>query len=243
MSEDIQVEQPTISNSDQAQSNPEGEGESVAFENGSTFGKFKDATSLLEAYTALESEFTRKSQKLAELTKAFEEKQGKSLADAAALEVKEGASKTDFSTENARSEENQNKSTIPSWSEQVDDFFLRNPEAKEHAKDIAQVLRDEADLRKIKNGIDIAFKIVQANAAGKPADLAKNPKFIEEHIMNNESLKSEIIREYLSHAKTQAKLPRSIGGESSFVVATSQKSKPNTLESAGKIFEQMLKGS
>ena len=32
----------------------------------STFGKFKDATSLLSAYDSLQAEFTRKSQKLAE---------------------------------------------------------------------------------------------------------------------------------------------------------------------------------
>ena len=39
---------------------------------GSTFGKFKDATSLLAAYENLEKEFTRKSQKLSELIKQQE---------------------------------------------------------------------------------------------------------------------------------------------------------------------------
>ena len=36
---------------------------------GSNFGKFKDATSLLNAYNNLEKEFTKKSQKLSELMK------------------------------------------------------------------------------------------------------------------------------------------------------------------------------
>ena len=40
---------------------------------GSMFGRFKDAKTLLEAYNNLQSEFTRKSQKLAEFQKEYEE--------------------------------------------------------------------------------------------------------------------------------------------------------------------------
>ena len=40
---------------------------------GSIFGKFKDAKTLLDAYNSLQSEFTRKSQKLAEFQKELEE--------------------------------------------------------------------------------------------------------------------------------------------------------------------------
>lgn len=40
---------------------------------GSMFGKFKDAKTLLDAYNSLQSEFTRKSQKLAEFQKDLEE--------------------------------------------------------------------------------------------------------------------------------------------------------------------------
>ena len=41
--------------------------------NSSIYGKFKDAKSLLEAYNSLQSEFTRKSQKLAEFQKQNED--------------------------------------------------------------------------------------------------------------------------------------------------------------------------
>ena len=49
---------------------------------GSMLGKFKDATSLLNAYTNLQAEFTRKSQKLKELEK---------MVDADSLSPKESA--------------------------------------------------------------------------------------------------------------------------------------------------------
>lgn len=39
----------------------------------STYGKFKDAETLFEAYNSLQAEFTRKSQKLAEIQKKLEE--------------------------------------------------------------------------------------------------------------------------------------------------------------------------
>ena len=45
-----------------------------------SYGKFKSAEELLKAYNALESEFTKRSQKLKELEKAID---GKSFADKA----------------------------------------------------------------------------------------------------------------------------------------------------------------
>ncbi|MBQ8451567.1 MAG: hypothetical protein IJ538_02190 [Clostridia bacterium] len=61
------VEQPeNISNQNSAQNELESN-------NGSTFGKFKNVKNLLDAYTNLEAEFTRKSQKLAEIEKEFNE--------------------------------------------------------------------------------------------------------------------------------------------------------------------------
>lgn len=42
-------------------------------QNGSMYGKFKDAKNLLDAYNSLQGEFTRKSQKLADLQKKYEE--------------------------------------------------------------------------------------------------------------------------------------------------------------------------
>ena len=60
------IEQPISTENTSAQVNQD-------FENGSIFGKFKDAKSLLDAYNHLEAEFTRKSQKLAEFEKENKE--------------------------------------------------------------------------------------------------------------------------------------------------------------------------
>ena len=57
------------------QLNTEPETEKFQSENseGSIYGKFKDAQTLLDAYNSLQAEFTRKSQKLAEIQKQIEE--------------------------------------------------------------------------------------------------------------------------------------------------------------------------
>lgn len=52
---------------------------------GSMFGKFKDAKTLLDAYNSLQAEFTRKSQKLAEFQKEYDKnavfEQGQDIED------------------------------------------------------------------------------------------------------------------------------------------------------------------
>ena len=50
--------------------------EKISEVSGSNFGKFKDLATLLSAYESLEKEFTKKSQKLAEL-----EKQNKNIQE------------------------------------------------------------------------------------------------------------------------------------------------------------------
>lgn len=55
---------------EQLEGEPEINSENV---DSSIYGKFKDAKSLLEAYNSLQSEFTRKSQKLADLQKQLDE--------------------------------------------------------------------------------------------------------------------------------------------------------------------------
>lgn len=70
MQEEIFEEQPSLEQAEVAQAT---DSESVASEEGSSnhtdFGKFKSAEALLDAYKALEAEFTRKSQRLSELEK------------------------------------------------------------------------------------------------------------------------------------------------------------------------------
>ena len=242
MSEERQVEQPRA---EESFCKIDGNPENTVKQNvdaGSTFGKFKDATRLLEAYENLQSEFTRKSQKLAEVSRELESFKNVH-ADDATPKSEEGSMSKSALSENARSENmGESQSSEVSWESKVDDFFSRIPEAKEHAKDIANVLRQEPELMKMKNGIHIAFKIAKSSNVSNPADLIDDPEFVQEHIMKNEKLKSQIIKDYLMGVKAQEKSPSTLSHMNSFVLATSTKKNAGSIEGAGKIFEKMLKG-
>lgn len=67
--EENTLEQPNL----EPENNQEVDSNLSENQEGSMFGKFKDARSLLNAYNSLQSEFTRKSQKLSEFQKEYEE--------------------------------------------------------------------------------------------------------------------------------------------------------------------------
>jgi len=207
-------------------------------ETGSTFGKFKDATSLLSAYNALEAEFTRKSQKLSEIMKNLDN--AKQEAEDSTQEKNEGSSDMNNVSSNALNENESSLQNKDAWKNKVEDFFSRTPEAKESAKSIAKVLKENPELKNIKNGIDIAYKL--SSAISSPADLLSDPKFVNEHIMTNPNIKEEIIKEYLKSATKTKAFPTTLQGNSSYVYASSLVEKPSSIENAGKIFQQMLTG-
>lgn len=63
------LEQPIL----EPENNQNNDSTSSEIQEGSMIGKFKDAKTLLDAYNSLQAEFTRKSQKLAEFQKEYEE--------------------------------------------------------------------------------------------------------------------------------------------------------------------------
>ena len=94
---------------------PEAAAEELATEEGSMYGKFKDATSMLKAYKSLEAEFTRKSQRVSELEKMlFTKSQASEKVDA-----------LNESNENVVSSENANDGLLESeeWKARVNGFF------------------------------------------------------------------------------------------------------------------------
>lgn len=234
----LDVEQPQV-NVDSL-SNP-GTGEKTLVEDcGSTFGKFKDATSLLSAYNELQAEFTRKSQKLSEVLKKLETTSDNKNIDGLAQEIDKGS--TD-EINLVNSTENKPQNVRSNWTNVVDDFFSRNPDAKSDAKSIATILKANPELRNLKNGIDIAYKMVQAENYRKPADLSHDPEFVRDHIMTNDEIKSSIIREYLENASKAKTMPKMLGKEiGEHVYASANPIRPNSIENAGRIFEEMLKG-
>lgn len=186
---------------------------------GSNYGKFKDATSLLEAYNNLEKEFTKKSQKLSEILKQN-------------------------SLDKTPNQDNEVQEIQPifknsNWQTRVSKFFEENPDAKAFSKEIANTLITDKELSKHKNCIEYAYALAQLKNQVKPADLLNNPKHIDD-IMNNENIKQKIISKYIQDVNQNKTNMRFISGGPNVVSPTRPDNKPKTIKEASNILKKLL---
>lgn len=222
------------------------------------YGKFKTAEELLKAYGELEREFTRRAQKLAEYEKSGAEQTDLNGANAKSEaadcgEIAETKVKNDVSevlnAENDKSEREtgidinccadaENKRTAQEksekeWRSEVDKFFDETPSAKPFAKDIAKEILEHPELKNKPDCLFAALTRVLVSTFRTPEQLLSDRSVIEKYILNSDSLKNEIISDYL-HSLAQGKPPAfmSDGGES----GVAPKRNPRSIEEAGKMF-------
>lgn len=202
-------------------------------ESGSIAGKFKDATSLLNAYNNLQAEFTRKSQELANLKKTYAEE---SVNKSETL-TNENFEKTSENDSCKKVEENGDFDTV--LSQKLLNFAENNPNSLSHINEIKDELLKNKELVYMQNGIDIASRLSMEKQKSTPAEIVNNPQFVDDYILNNKDITEKIIDKYIkSLASTSS--PKVIGGDSGYVPISENQNKPKTLSDANKIFAKML---
>ncbi len=200
-------------------------------ENGSNFGKFKDSASLLSAYSNLEKEFTKKSQKLAELLKSEE------IKNANLTEINENIDN------NSANEEKSDNSfhafyEDDNWKTYSENFIKSNPEAKKYSSEIYDLIASDKFLSSSPNCLEYAFAIVKQKHQVGTENLLTNQTFLNEHILNNENIKNQIIKNYLS--SLSANVPRFISGTTQNISVTTPENKPKTIKDASDILRKLL---
>lgn len=204
---------------------------------GSNLGKFKDATSLLNAYQNLQAEFTRKSQQLAELKKQTDELTN----DKKVLSKTENSSVCDIS-------ENSSCDNKPAQFDDFDailskkllKFAENNPTAINCIGDIKQEIIENNQLLNLSNGLEIAYRLTKEKQKCEPAEIVTNPEYIEKYILNNSAITNTIVNGYIKSLAKKESYPKLISGNSANVVATPSDAKPKTLSDANKILCKML---
>ncbi len=230
MEENKSVEQPVNS---APNVNEQIENENVEKDvSGSTFGKFNDATSLLCAYNNLEKEFTRKSQKLAELSKQLEEQKTQNVQN----EVEKQVQNNPNSSVNTNFDMKPQYQNI-SWHNSVSQFFSRHPDAKEFSKSIADLLISDKQLATSKDCLEYAYHIAKSRET-KPANL-NDPNYIAS-LAENENIKNKVINDYLAKLKDSKSNLRLISGEASAVSVTPTQSRPKNLKDASIMLKRLL---
>lgn len=135
-----------------------------------SFGRFNSASELIKAYTSLEREFTKRSQRLKTLEKQFEVKENVSP-------VKEYAKED--------------------WQERVGKFMADNPKAAPFKGEIAEEIIS-GNLAENPNCLELALSKVLLKNYKSPETLSQDDEFIDSHIASNQKIKDKIIRDYLN---------------------------------------------
>ncbi len=135
-------------------------------------GKFKDVSSLLTAYNNLQAEFTKKCQKLSEISKKSCDNSVQSLPQ-------------------------QNSQ----WAEKVNTFLSANQDAREYSKEISELLISNTELLNSENALDKAWTKVLMNNLSKLKQQMQNPEFLTQLVSNNAEIKDNIIKNYVECVK------------------------------------------
>jgi len=186
--------------------NSKKEVEEINYIDGST-GKFKSQSDLLKAYQNLEAEFTRKSQKLKELEKSLSESEDKQHEEAEVTPV--------YLNED--------------WSEKVSEFLTQNPNAKNYASEICEMVLNDKQIAESNCPLDTAWqKIATKNFVDKNS-IISDSEFVENFILNNEKLIDKIVSKYISENLAFSS-PVVISGESASEFSVAKKIKPKNFD-------------
>ena len=174
------------------------------------FGKFKDAKGLLEAYNSLQSEFTRRCQKVKELEREIENLKG--------------------------SEQVNTPSEKLSIGEECNGFLSAFPEAKQHLKslyDIAESKGDESYGRLERAYIDKLISDLKTQR-----DYFTSKEYFDSVIGKSDDLKNGIIRGYLDEIYATKSSTPLISGDGK--VCITPPSNPKSIFEAGNLAKKIF---
>lgn len=166
-------------------------------------GKFKDAESLLKAYNSLQTEFTKKSQRLSELEN----------------------SNTEFSREEK-------------INQAIKELEQNHNIAQRFAQDIKSAVKDidSADYKQIVQ--EELLKTLEKNYK-TATEYVADEQFLNDYVYNNQSIRDNIIRDYLASLTNTS--PVRVVSKLSSSIPVSPPNSPATIQDAGKLAKNIIK--
>lgn len=119
------------------------------------------------------------------------------------------------------------------WKDAVDKFFEKTPSAKNFAKEIANKIILEPELKKNKNCLEIALTRVLVDNFKTPEELMSDGQFLKDYVLSNERVKEAVIDAYLKGVRSSQ--PPVMLTENGMQCVAPQ-IKPRSIEEAGKMF-------
>ena len=193
------------------------EASSIQNEGSVCLGKFKDVSSLLDAYNALQAEFTRKSQKLAELSKLQTENkcvQNISKNDENFEKINQNEAQKESGlgqkevllqqTNTEDASENKPQLDAKLFDAQVKKFFVTHDDAKVFAKQVSKILLENPSMQKLDNAVELAYKIAKSETKKTPEEFLKDENFLNQYVLGSEEVSKKVLQNILDKARVSA---------------------------------------
>lgn len=201
--EDSVISQENIKDQDNDVNNNENTVSQLTDNGSENLGKFKDVQSLLKAYNSLQTEFTKKSQKLSEIEN----------------------SKSEFTREEK-------------INQAIKSVEQNHNIASKFAQNIKQSIKDvEAD-----NYIPIVQEELLKNLEKEyktAVEYANDQDFLNSYVYNNQTIRDNIIRDYLANLTNST--PIKVSSNISSSIPLSPPNVPLTIQDAGKLAKNIIK--
>lgn len=201
--EDSVISQENIKDQDNDVNNNENTVSQLTDNGSENLGKFKDVQSLLKAYNSLQTEFTKKSQKLSEIEN----------------------SKSEFTREEK-------------INQAIKSVEQNHNIASKFAQNIKQSIKDvEAD-----NYIPIVQEELLKNLEKEyktAVEYANDQDFLNSYVYNNQTIRDNIIRDYLANLTNST--PVKVSSNISSSIPLSPPNVPLTIQDAGKLAKNIIK--
>lgn len=200
--------------------------------------KFKDVKSLEQAYLNLQSEFTRKCQRLSELEKSSGDNLlTKNASDSA--NNNEIDSDSDSTSESDKPQVSKPFYEMEGWQESVNNFLTIHPDASEFASEIVNEILMDKDLAFSPNSLTNAYNKILASKYIPKQNLLEDEDFVNNYILTNEKIKEKIINNYIKNLNNNT--PKVISSSHLSSVGLTPNKKPTTLEEAKLLAKNMFK--
>lgn len=122
------------------------------------------------------------------------------------------------------------------WNEQIDNFEKQNPDFKDYAGEISQLIQSDESIRNSKNPLELAYKVVrsdklesQLKEISKPLDEQLKDESVLKELLNNPEIKNLIFQQLKTNKDS---IPKVIGTDGNTVVNVEDK--PRSVEDATK---------
>jgi len=121
-------------------------------------------------------------------------------------------------------------------------FEQEHPDLPEYSEQMAEIMRENPELRDHPNGIEIMYNMAKGmNATVQdPKELLNDEEFLSQYVLSNDDIKKQIIEEYLQQVQEGAP-PATIGSQPAGSTAMTPPKRPKNLQEAEDMALEMFK--